>query len=100
MKTCLRRTEIIVKDERIVKLDQIVAEVKQSEEWEELKVSYYSVVLQRGEEIGRKKGEETSLKAMVKTLKGLLPDVESVWKAVIENDIYKDVSLGKIKQLY
>ena len=118
--TRLDNPEIIVKDDRIVKLDKIVAEVKQSEEWEDLKMSLYTSIyssvyssiytsaMAQGEEIGRKqgetigmrKGEQTGLRAMVHTLKGFLPDDESVWKAVTENDAYKDVTLGEIKKLY
>ena len=37
--TTLNNPDIVVKDERITKLDQIVTEVKQSEEWEAVKVS-------------------------------------------------------------
>ena len=43
--TTLENPEILVKDERIMQLNEIVTEVKQSEEWEE-----------RGEKIGLEKG--------------------------------------------
>ena len=35
--TTLNNPDIVVKDERITELDQIVTEVKQSEEWEAVK---------------------------------------------------------------
>lgn len=45
----LDNPEIIVKDERIKQIDTIVIEVKQSEEWEAVRMN----ILQIGEEIGR-----------------------------------------------
>ncbi len=52
--TRLDNPEIIVKDERIKEIDDIVTEVKQSEEWEAVKMN----ILQIGEEHGKKIGEE------------------------------------------
>ncbi len=52
-KTRLDNPEIVVKDERILKLDEIVTEVKQSEEWEAVKMSILSVGIERGREEGR-----------------------------------------------
>lgn len=46
--TRLDNPDIVVKDERILKLDQIVQEVKQSEEWEAVKMSIYSSGIARG----------------------------------------------------
>ncbi len=126
--TRLENPEILVKDERILRLDRIVTEVKQSEEWEVRKMSIYSTAMERGTEVGKQLGieigrelgieigkelgkefgkelgaaigRENGLKALVKTLKKLLPDAEAVWMAITENDSYKDVSLDRIKQLY
>lgn len=60
--TRLDNPEILVRDERIEKLDSIVAEVKESEEWEDVSMSIYSVAMERGfargEELGLKRGEE------------------------------------------
>lgn len=47
--TSMDNPEIQVMDERIVKLDRIVNEVKQSEEWEAVKMN----ILEIGEERGR-----------------------------------------------
>lgn len=44
------------KDERIVKLDAIVSEVKQSEEWEAVRMSILSIGIEQGIEKGIKKG--------------------------------------------
>jgi len=52
----LDNPEILVKDERILKLDAVVDEVKQSEEWEDVKMSILSIGIERGREEGRKQG--------------------------------------------
>ncbi len=54
----LNNPDIMVQDDRIVKLDIIVNEVKQSEEWEEVHMSIYGNGLQQGREEGRKEGRE------------------------------------------
>ena len=56
--TRLDNPNVTVKDERILKLDSIVNEVKQSEEWEAVRMSILSVGLKRGEEIGKEIGKE------------------------------------------
>ena len=50
--TTLKNPEILVKDKRLIQLDDIVTEVKQSEEWEGVKMSILSIGLERGEQIG------------------------------------------------
>lgn len=55
--TRLENPEVIVKDSRIVELDDIVSEVKESEEWEAVKMNIL--------EIGMEKGERLKLKAQV-----------------------------------
>ncbi len=54
--TRLDNPDIIVKDERIVKLDAIVEEVKQSEEWEAVKMNILEIGVEKGREEGRKEG--------------------------------------------
>ena len=54
--TTLENPEILVKDERIMQLNEIVTEVKQSGEWEAVKMSILSIGLERGEKIGLEKG--------------------------------------------
>ena len=50
--TYLDNPDISVKDERIVELDKIEGEVRQSEEWEAVKMN----ILEIGIEKGRKRG--------------------------------------------
>ena len=59
--TTLENPEILVKDERLIQLDGIVTEVKQSEEWEAVKMSILSIGLERGEQIGVKHGMAESI---------------------------------------
>lgn len=59
--TRLDNPNVTVKDERILKLDSIVNEVKQSEEWEAVRMSILSVGLKRGEELGIEIGKEIGM---------------------------------------
>ena len=60
--TTLDNPDIVVKDERIVELDRIVSEVKQTEEWEAVKMNILEIGIAKGEEIGMAKGEEIGKK--------------------------------------
>lgn len=57
-------------------------------------------ILKQGESIGKEIGKEIGLGALVNTLKGLLPDAESVYEAVIKNEEYQDVTLEQIEKYY
>ncbi len=59
--TRLDNPEILVKDERIKQIDDIVTEVRQSEEWEAVRMN----ILQIGEEYGKKIGRDMMLVEMV-----------------------------------
>ena len=50
--TSIDNPEIQVKDERIVALDAVVQEVKQSEEWEAVKMSILSIGIEKGQKEG------------------------------------------------
>ena len=56
--TTLDNPEILVKDKRIAKLDRIVKEVKQSEEWEAVKMNILEIGMEKGMEKGQSKGQE------------------------------------------
>ena len=56
----LDNPNISIMDERILKLAEIVDEVKQSEEWEETKMSILSIGIEKGREEGREEGERKS----------------------------------------
>ncbi len=50
--TTMSNPEILVKDPRITELDKIVNEVKQSEEWEEVRMSILKIGIEKGREQG------------------------------------------------
>lgn len=64
-KTTLDNPDILVKDQRIEMLDEIVNEVRQSEEWEAVKMSILEIGLEKGEAIGTQKGEKKKLIQMI-----------------------------------
>ena len=56
--TSLDNPAVLVRDERMCRLDSIVNEVTESEEWENVSMSIYSNALQRGLEDGKIIGQE------------------------------------------
>lgn len=81
--TRLDNPEIIVKDERIVRLAEIVEEVKQSEEWEAVKMSILSVGIEKGREEGRAEGrEEGKVESKIDDTLKFLSEVGSVSEAL------------------
>ena len=63
--TDINNPEIIVKDKRIVELDNIVTEVKSSEEWEEVSMNIFEQGIARGIEDGRKIGIEEGIRIFI-----------------------------------
>ena len=60
--TTIDNPEVKVKDKRIITLDEIVNEVKQSEEWEAVKMNILEIGIEKGREEGRKDGMLDGLK--------------------------------------
>lgn len=59
--TTLSNPDILVKDQRLIELDKIVTEVKQSEEWEVVQINILEVGLKRGEELGIERGMQKGI---------------------------------------
>lgn len=59
--TSLDNPDILVMDERLVELDGIVAEVKSSEEWEEVRMTIYDMGVERGIKQGIEQGIEKGI---------------------------------------
>lgn len=57
--------DVTEKDDRILDLDKIVKEVKQSEEWEAVEMNIFEIGVERGKELGIEQG---SLKTLVKSV--------------------------------
>ena len=60
--TTLENPNITVKDKRIIDLDRIVEEVKQSEEWEAVKMNILEIGIERGKEQGLEEGIKQGIK--------------------------------------
>lgn len=56
--TTLDNSNITVQDDRILDLDRIVQDVKQSEEWEAVKMNILEIGIEQGIEQGMQKGED------------------------------------------
>lgn len=54
--TTLENPNILVKDKRILELDHIVAEVKESEEWEAMQMNILEIGIEKGIEQGIEQG--------------------------------------------
>lgn len=64
--TTLKNSDITLMDERILHLDKIVEEVKQSEEWEVVKMGILEIGLEKGMEQGLQQGIEQGLQQGIK----------------------------------
>ncbi|MBQ8278292.1 MAG: Rpn family recombination-promoting nuclease/putative transposase [Roseburia sp.] len=60
--TRIDNPEIVVKDERIVALDKIVTEVRESEEWEAVQMNILDIGIQQGIQEGKRQGIAAVLK--------------------------------------
>ena len=71
--TRIDNPEIIVRDSRILELDEIVTEVKESEEWEAVQMNMYEILMEKGMKKGLQKGMEYKLSELVskKLAKGM-----------------------------
>ena len=58
----LNNPDIVVKDERILELDTIVNEVKESEEWEAVRMNILEIGIAHGKEQGLAQGIEQGKK--------------------------------------
>lgn len=79
--TRLDNPDILIKDPRIVELDQIVTEVKQSEEWEGIEMNILEIGIEKGREEGRTQG----VKSVIEVCKSL----GTTWDKALEMIIDK-----------
>ena len=92
--TRMDNPNIIVKDSRILELDQVVQEVKASEEWEAVKMNILEIGIENGIRQGIEQGEQKKLRELVakKLKKGnsisdiseMLEEDEETIKRIIE----------------
>ncbi len=90
--TTLENPDIVVRDERILDLDRIVEEVKQSEEWEAVKMNLLEIGIEKGIEQGIEKGIEQSRTEIIRNMLNNGLSSEEVTKVTqIPLDIVKEV---------
>ena len=65
--TTLENPNILVKDKRILELDNSVSEVKESEEWEAIQMNILEIGIEKGKEQGREQGIEQGVRGMIET---------------------------------
>lgn len=70
--TTLDNENVTEKDERIVRLDQIVNEVRQSEEWEDAGMTIYEMGIEQGIEQGMEQG---SLRSMIRHVESVMKNL-------------------------
>lgn len=80
--TRLDNPDIIVKDERICKLDKIVGEVRESEEWEDVRMNIMEIAMERGMQYGMEQGLEQGMEQGLEQGKAenLIKNVQSIMK--------------------
>lgn len=81
--TNLDNPEVSVRDERIVTLDKIVSEVKESEEWEAVQMNILEVGISRGIEQGIEQGDAIRLvKSVENVIQNLHVSIEEACKII------------------
>ncbi|MBO5166762.1 MAG: Rpn family recombination-promoting nuclease/putative transposase [Lachnospiraceae bacterium] len=91
--TRMDNPEIIVRDKRIEKLDSVVSEVKQSEEWEEVRMSIMKYALEQGRQEG--------IRAFVEACKELgVPRKDTLHKVEEKFEISHEQAENYMKEIY
>lgn len=83
--TRMDNPDILVKDSRILELDDIVQEVKASEEWEAVKMNILEIGIEKGKEIGIERGLQQGLQQKLVQL--------------VEKKVKKGLSVAEIADL-
>lgn len=96
--TTLENPDIVVKDGRILELDRIVSEVKETEEWEAVQMNLLEIGIERGREEGRTEGRaEGKTEGVAETVLSFLEDYGEVPEQVKEA-IFAEKDLGTLKR--
>ena len=78
--TDINNPDILVKDKRIIEIDEIVTEVKESEEWEGIEMNILEIGIQEGERRGREQG----IQVVVEVCKSLAVSKEETIIKIME----------------
>ncbi len=104
--TNMDNPNIMLKDERIIELDRIVQEIKESEEWEVVKVNILEYGIKKGEEIGIERGMKRGMERGLERglAQGLEQGLEQGIKILIESyfddNMPEDFILSKLIKKY
>lgn len=90
--TNIENPEIILKDERIIRLDEIVREVKQSEEWEVFSMGILEESRRLGVEFGVKQGIEQGVRQGIE--QGVRQGIEQGVRQGIEQGVKQGIERG------
>ncbi len=85
--TTLDNPEILVKDKRIRKLDRIVREVKQSEEWEAVKMNILEIGIEKGLNEGKAE-VESKIVGMIRKKREKKLDAEAIAEHLELDTVY------------
>ncbi len=87
--TTLDNPDIIVKDARIEELDEIVREVKESEEWEAVRMNIMEIAMERGMQYGIEQGIEQGIEKGIE--KGIEQGIEKGIEQGMAKNLIKNV---------
>ena len=87
--TRIDNPDIMVKDSRILELDDIVQEVKASEEWEAVKMNILEIGIEKGTEIGIERGIK----------QGLQQGLQQKLVELVEKKLAKGYSIAEIADM-
>lgn len=88
----LDNPEILVKDKRIIELNEIVTEVKESEEWEGIRMNILDIGIQEGERRG--------IEAMIKACKKLSASRDEVQELLKEEFSLNEEKANEYMEMY
>ena len=94
--TNINNPEILVKDKRILEIDEIVTEVKESEEWEGIEMNILEIGIQEGE----RRGIQQGIQAVVEVCKSLGVTKEETIKKIAEKFSIEDLEAEKYIEKY
>lgn len=90
-KTDIDNPEILIKDKRILEIDEIVTEVKESEEWEGIEMNILEIGIEEGERRGREQGIQQGIQAVIEVCKSLeVSRAETIIKIIDKFSISKE----------
>ena len=87
--TTITNPDIAVRDKRILDLDRIVEEVRQSEEWEDVSMNIYEMGIERGKEKGIEEGIEEGMKKGIE--KGIATGIKKGERYGLEKGIINSI---------